>query len=123
MSKFKKNFRKLGGWDIQNKTHLINNYKQRVTDDPILKREYTAIDIERRIRSAANRVDPDEAIELDGVTVAYKTQFTKKGSFYYHLARVGQKPKAIVSIWTEEIYQNYLAGITSKGLSIYGSRR
>ncbi len=78
MSKFKKNFKELGGWAITR--HAINAYKERVTDDTLLERRYTAINIERRIRSAISHAD--EIITLDSTTI-YRARFTERGSHYF----------------------------------------
>lgn len=115
MSKFKGGFKELGGWVVT--THARNTYEERVTDDPLLKRRYTAIDVERRIRSGVNR--PVESTALDDGTVVYKTQFTRNGAFYYVLTKQDGDPNVVTSVWTEEIYFNYLEGITSKGRSVY----
>lgn len=115
MSKFKKQFKELGGWFITR--HAINDYKERVTDDPLLRRHHTAIDIERRIRSAINHAS--ESADMDNGAVAYRSRFTEGGSFYYIMTKCGHQPRTAVAVWTEEIYFNYLEGVTSGGRSIY----
>ena len=95
--------------------------KERVTDDPLLRRHHTAIDIERRIRSAVNR--PSETITLDDGTVVYKARFIERGTFYYILAKPDQDPKPVMTVWTREIYENYLDGVTSKGCTVYEHTR
>lgn len=115
MSKFKGGFKELGGWVITR--HALNNYKERVTDDPLLKRRYTALGIERRIRSAINRAG--EALSLDNGTVVYRTRFTRNGAFYYVLTKQDGDPNVVTSVWTEEIYQNYMNGITRDGSLVY----
>ncbi len=111
-------FKELGNWYITR--NAINGYKENVIDDPILKRGCIALDIERRIRSAVNKIENfDELPTLDN-TIFYKTMFTGKGQFYYVLIKLSERSKRpIVAIWTDDIYQNYMNGITSDGHSIY----
>lgn len=111
MSKFKKGYRELSGLVITR--HAINAYEKHVLDDPILGRHHTAVDIERRIRKGVNQ--SSEVTTLNDGTVVYRAQFTKGGVYYHILTKPNQFPVPVVGVWTADIFQNYLAGITSKG--------
>lgn len=114
-----KKLKKLGGLDISR--HASNRYKERVTDDPIVKRGCTATDIERRIRSAVNKIeDFGKLPTLEDGTIVYRTNFISRGQEYCVLISPDKIPRrTVISIWTEELYQNYLNGIKSDGHNIY----
>lgn len=105
--------KELGAWYVTR--HAINHYKERVIDDPLLKRDHTTASIEGRIRSALNHSDESTMLDI-GVSV-YKVRFTKRGEYYYVPVKPDERPKQVLSIWTEIIYHNYLDGITSENHS------
>ena len=97
----------MGGWFISN--HCTNRYKERVTDDPALNRgNRTTNDIERIIRKCLNEVDLSQTKIIKGAYFC-PAQFVGRGATYYLLVAV-DRPEKVITLVTEEMYQNSING-------------
>lgn len=84
-------------------THCINRYKERVDDDPALKRgRRKHRDIERIIRGCLNEVKDTSELPIINDYHILKTKFTSCGKDYYILF----KNNTAVTLLTEEQYNN-----------------